>query len=123
MTVTFVIRHLSDTSARAALEEYLADLSNSFIRYFENLREIHWSVSEEAGSLAVSCQLGARSGIYQARSVDADANAAARQTFEKLVKQRRRLKKQRIGGRRAARARASLSAKADADGTVLEQDA
>lgn len=109
MNVTFVIRHFSDPSTKPALEERLVDLSDSFSRYFVNLRSVHWTITEEGASHSVACQLGARSGLYQALSTAADPFAAANETYEKLVRQRRRVKKQRIGGRRHALARDSVA--------------
>ena len=103
MNVTFVIRHLVDPFERAAVEERLVELSSSLRRYFRDLREVHWNVSQNADLLEVFCELGALSGTYRARSIHSDVSAAAHDTLEKLVRQRRRVKRQTIGRRRSAR--------------------
>jgi ribosome-associated translation inhibitor RaiA len=102
VNVTLVLRHFSDTDARAAVEDRLAGFSRAVAHYFIRPRSVHWAVIEEAESFRVSCRVVARTGSYSAHAAGADARSAAAEAFDQLLAQSRRSRHQRIAERLAA---------------------
>lgn len=103
MTITVVIR---DLPARARLRGRIQDLSEDLAGYFRSVQQVQWDLEAEDRGVIARCRVHARSGVYRAHARADRAVAALDAVFEKIVKQRRRKKRQRLTGRRDPRSRA-----------------
>lgn len=99
MRVMLVIR---DIEAGPRLRDRVEDLSSGLDRFFHDLRHVSWNLRRDAGAVKATCRLSARSGDYQAQASHKTGLGAIDLVYDKLVTQRRRVKKQTLGARRNA---------------------
>ena len=83
--------------------EEIEALSAQLGQYFHGMITVEWEVACHRLRYEVSCHLHSRSGWYRASTGSRLIGHAARQTFEKLVRQRRRIKERSLRARRRAR--------------------
>jgi len=102
MNLTIVFRN---RQASERVKVRAEELAERLTRYFRGLEYVEWDVSRDGNESTVKCRAHSRSGYYRAQARAGSAAAALDLVFDKLVKERRRNKAKRIGGRRGASAK------------------
>jgi len=89
-----------DLNVSPAVRDRVEALSAELNKFFHDLRRVSSHLRLDAGTISASCSLVARSGEYRAHASHTAARAAVDLVYDKLVTQRRRVKKKRVGTRR-----------------------
>jgi len=77
----------------------LPKLNERMRRYFRRVSTVNWSFDKTGRSYAASCIVHAHSGIYRARGNGERPGEAMDQAFDKVVRQRRRVRAQKVTAR------------------------
>ncbi len=100
MTMTMEIRDAR--TPRSAVAAYARRLSRRFDRYFRRVVSVDWVLDSESHERVVRCRVHSRSGFYRVLVHSSAYRRAMDLAFDKLVRQRRRMKAIRENRRRAS---------------------
>ena len=97
MNVTMVFR---DVAGSERLRESIRERSEHLDRYFQAIQHVEWDFKRAGDDVELRCRLHSKSGFYRAQARAERASRALDEVLEKLLKQRRRAKQQRVRARR-----------------------